>query len=57
MAHQHLHDSIVVSIPACHAGDRGSIPRRGVFFFRRHANFKCSFQGVQAALKVPLTKF
>ena len=26
-------DSIVVSIPACHAGDRGSIPRRGVFKF------------------------
>ena len=29
--------SIVVSIPACHAGDRGSIPRRGertAFFFR-----------------------
>jgi hypothetical protein len=25
-------DSIVASIPACHAGDRGSIPRRGVFF-------------------------
>ena len=29
--------SIVVSIPACHAGDRGSIPRRGEwlpsFFF------------------------
>ena len=26
--------SIVVSIPACHAGDRGSIPRRGgVMFF------------------------
>ncbi len=25
-------DSIVVSIPACHAGDRGSIPRRGDFF-------------------------
>ena len=24
--------SIVVSIPACHAGDRGSIPRRGDFF-------------------------
>ena len=21
----------MVSIPACHAGDRGSIPRRGVF--------------------------
>ena len=25
-------DSIVVSIPACHAGDRGSIPRRGEFW-------------------------
>ena len=29
--------SIVVRIPACHAGDRGSIPRRGerfiIFFF------------------------
>ena len=29
--------SIVVSIPACHAGDRGSIPRRGglQFFFSK----------------------
>ena len=26
--------SIVVSIPACHAGDRGSIPRRGGYVFR-----------------------
>ena len=26
-------DSIVVSIPACHAGDRGSIPRRGGMVF------------------------
>ncbi|GFR87887.1 hypothetical protein ElyMa_004236000 [Elysia marginata] len=25
--------SIIVSIPACHAGDRGSIPRRGEGFF------------------------
>ena len=25
--------SIVVSIPACHAGDRGSIPRHGDLFF------------------------
>ena len=24
--------SIVVSIPACHAGDRGSIPRRGGYY-------------------------
>ena len=30
---EQLHVSIVVSIPACHAGDRGSIPRRGVLFF------------------------
>ena len=28
-------DSIVVSIPACHAGDRGSIPRRGGNIFVR----------------------
>ena len=27
-----IRGSIVVSIPACHAGDRGSIPRHGVFF-------------------------
>ena len=26
-------DSIVVSIPRCHRGDRGSIPRRAVFAF------------------------
>ena len=26
--------SIVVSIPACHAGDRGSIPRHGVLFYQ-----------------------
>ena len=31
--------SIVVSIPACHAGDRGSIPRRGEFFFFSFRNF------------------
>ena len=28
-------DSIVVSIPACHAGDRGSIPRRGEVLISR----------------------
>ena len=31
-SHHQIFDSIVVSIPACHAGDRGSIPRRGGFF-------------------------
>ena len=30
--------SIVVSIPACHAGDRGSIPRRGGLFLKGKAN-------------------
>ena len=38
--------SIVVSIPACHAGDRGSIPRRGgieVFSFFL-AGFRQTFQ-------------
>ena len=29
---QQIRDSIVVSIPACHAGDRGSIPRHGELF-------------------------
>lgn len=32
IAHQFL-DSIVVSISACHAEDRGSIPRRGGAIF------------------------
>ena len=27
----HVRHSIVASIPACHAGDRGSIPRDGAF--------------------------
>ena len=30
---EQLLGSIVVSIPACHAGDRGSIPRRGGVLF------------------------
>ena len=30
--------SIVVSIPACHAGDRGSIPRRGEHIFASQAS-------------------
>ena len=32
-------DSIVVSIPACHAGDRGSIPRLGVCLFCESGRF------------------
>ena len=31
-------DSIVVSIPACHAGDPGSIPGQGVSFFLNKQN-------------------
>ena len=42
--------SIVVSIPACHAGDRGSIPRRGegIFFFFLFYLFL--FNGLEASL-------
>ena len=32
MSYQPIRGSIVVSIPACHVGDRGSIPCHGVFF-------------------------
>ena len=35
--------SIVVSIPACHAGDRGSIPRRGDIFFFTNVSTRFSF--------------
>ena len=34
--------SIVVSIPACHAGDRGSIPRRGGTFLNSKSFQKCT---------------
>jgi hypothetical protein len=33
---KYCRDSITVSIPACHAGDRGSIPRRGAFLKMSH---------------------
>ena len=36
---EQFHVSIVVSIPACHAGDRGSIPRRGAIFFMHKQKF------------------
>ena len=32
MKTQQIRDSLVARISACHAGDRGSIPRLGVFF-------------------------
>ena len=32
MVFKQIRVSIVVSIPACHAGDPGSIPGRGAFF-------------------------
>ena len=31
-------DSLVVRIPACHAGGRGSIPRQGEMFLFNHDN-------------------
>ena len=49
-----LHDSIVVSIPACHAGDRGSIPRRGVLFFiilQIHVCSKCETNSLRNSLQ------
>ena len=42
--------SIVVSIPACHAGDRGSIPRLGEFFFKLY--FAYIFYGCRNILPV-----
>ena len=35
--------SIVVSIPACHAGDPGSIPGLGVFLFDSDSDEQRSF--------------
>ena len=52
-----LHDSIVVSIPACHAADRGSIPRRGVvFFFKPSFYAQCSMDR-QFSDPIPLLSF
>jgi hypothetical protein len=45
----HVLGSIVVSIPACHAGDPGSIPGRGGFFFFAVLELKyqqCVFQSI-----------
>ena len=36
-AYMKFRGSIVVSIPACHAGDPGSIPGLGVIFLTRSA--------------------
>lgn len=46
--------SIVVSIPACHAGDRGSIPRRGGVFTILTTNsftriYSVSFENFQSS--------
>ena len=43
--------SIVVSIPACHAGDRGSIPRRGEFFFFFISKFHSTFRRFLSRMK------
>ena len=45
-----LRHSIVASIPACHAGDRGSIPRVGVCIF-----FRTKGERIRSCIK-PLTK-
>ena len=41
--------SIVVSIPACHAGDPGSIPGRGDVLFHRKCNIKCKIESLGIA--------
>ena len=38
--YHHIFDSIVVRISACHAGDRGSIPRRGGYIFLRRCRIR-----------------
>ena len=60
---QEILGSIVVSIPACHAGDRGSIPRRGgnnfhflIFFFFNitfsfHNIYNQAFETIIASLR------
>ena len=35
----------MVSIPACHAGDRGSIPRRGGYILR-HKYYTCMYSNL-----------
>ena len=52
-----LHDSIVVSIPACHAGDRGSIPRRGVLFQLSPHVYKIRTACTAASSSTILAKF
>ena len=44
----------MVSIPACHAGDRGSIPRRGVPFFPVHMYIVTSVQPCKAEPSSPI---
>ena len=44
-------DSIVVSIPACHAGDRGSIPRRGDCF-QAVSMYLCIKRSIQSERKL-----
>ena len=47
--------SIVVSIPACHAGDRGSIPRRGgLYSFFLSYPFSSLFLRLQYTFKTLL---
>ena len=45
-----VRDSIVASIPACHAGDRGSIPRRGEFFIDTSERLRMQYYTVPLSI-------
>lgn len=49
--------SIVASIPACHAGDPGSIPGRGAFSSSFVLSFFCPFVPLSFLSIIPLSSF
>ena len=46
---EHISVSIVVSIPVCHTGDRGSIPRQRVIFAK---DKKIGFEQIEAIVEL-----
>ena len=50
-------DSIVASIPACHAGDRGSIPRRGENFLLASFHSKWTVDSIDSMVHLCICKW